>query len=60
MNNVISIEDFKAIEEIVKSRVGDKFIIAYMDGSYCHTYLSESLTDMEVCYIADTINERRD
>lgn len=60
MSNVISIEDFKAIEEIVKSRVGDKFVIAYMDGNDCYTYLSESLTDMEVCYIADTINERRD
>lgn len=59
MNNVVSLNDFKAIEQIVKDRCGSKFVIAFIDGTDCHTYLSEDLTDMEACYIADTINERR-
>lgn len=59
MDNVIDINEFKAIEKIIKDRLGDKFVIAYMDGTNCSTYISEGVTDMELCYMADTLNDRR-
>lgn len=59
MENVIELNNFKSIEALVRERFGNKFVIAFMEGNICHTFISDELSDMEICYIADTLNERR-
>jgi len=57
--NIFNIEDFKSVQEIIKQRLGSKFIIAYIDDSGVNTYISREISDMEACYVADTINQLR-
>lgn len=58
-DNVVNIFDKKSLETIVQNRVGNKFVIAVINEDGCQTYISEELTDMELCYIVDTLDERR-
>lgn len=58
-DNVINILDKKSVEQIIQDRVGNKFVIAVISGTDCRTYISDDLTDMELCYIVDTLDERR-
>ena len=57
--SVINIEDFKSITQLIRERLGDKFILAYIEDEGVNTYISSGLSDMEICYVADSINKNR-
>ena len=64
-NQVVQLDDHRSLIELVRNRVGDKFVISFIeegpdrDQDKCHVYLSEDLNDMEICYIADLVNNCR-
>jgi len=60
MNKVVNIEDFREIVDIIKERFGNKFVFGYIIDDKFHTFISDELTDIEHCYMADTINRRRE
>lgn len=59
--NVIPMNTFKSTEQLLEERFkSNKIVVAYIgdDGS-CSSFISDGCTDKDVCWMADTINERR-
>lgn len=59
--NVIPMNSFKTIEKIIEERCRTtKIVVAYIgeDGS-CSSFISDDCSDKDLCWMADTINERR-
>lgn len=59
MDNVIEFRKDKSLEELITEKLGDKFLLGYMDGTNCITYINSGMSDIEMCYIIDTLSERR-
>ena len=55
---VIKLDEYRDLIEIIESRLGEKFIISYLDeDELVHTYLSKGLTHMEEVYMGENIKE---
>lgn len=63
MNNVVELDSAQTLETLFKRDYGStKFAIAvYLDGKdqELATYISDDLDDMELCYLIDSLQERR-
>lgn len=58
MNNIVQIDDYKKIEDIIKERVGNKFVFSFMDDEKnVYTYTSSNLNHMEEVYMGENIKE---
>lgn len=59
--NVIPLNSFKRVEQFIEEKCkSSKFVVAYIgeDGS-CSSFISPDCSDKDICWMADTINERR-
>lgn len=58
MDNVTNLDDYKKLEDIIRERVGDKFVISFLDEEQnVYTYMSSNLNHMEQVYIGENIKE---
>lgn len=54
-------EEVQDVSEVVKKQFNtDKYVIGVMNDDNCITYISNNIGDMELCYLIDTLRQRRD
>lgn len=61
-SNVVSMDDYRAIEDVVKRKLGARNIIfsAEMESGEILTYLPHDLLDITLVYMIQTFKDRRD
>jgi len=42
------------------SLLNGKFVLGYLDGDVVYTYFGSEITDMEVCYLIDSLDKIRE
>lgn len=58
MNQVVKLNDHKKIEDLIRERVGKKFIFTFInDDGDVLTYMSEDLNHMEKVYMGENIKD---
>jgi hypothetical protein len=61
MSNVISLDDYREIHDVVKNRLGADYVVIggiLKDGNFL-TYIPTEITDIELVYLIQTLNDRR-
>lgn len=61
MNNVISLDEFKKIENVLKEKLKAKHIVicAVRDDGLMSTYIEEDITDIDLVYMIQILQDRR-
>jgi len=60
-NNVVNLDDHRAIEDVVKQRIGARHVVfaALHEDGTLHTYIPENVSDIWLCYMIQTLQDRR-
>lgn len=60
IGTVENISDIKQIENRLKQLSNDKFVVVHFSGEdKIYSFISQNLSDMDLCYIIDTLKKRR-